>query len=460
MNLSSVLDSLAESTAALEAVVPSIVQSDDATLIANQGRLAEARRRIDAAVAVSSAEMERRSHRDLGYAGLAQRLGARTPERLVQTVSGVSKREASILLRVGAMLESAPDSPLTAPIARGQLSIEAAEVIRAGLGEPSPTASPEALARAEAQLASEAPTLTIERLAARARELRDLIDETGIAEREEQRRERRFLRLIPQWDGMVRVTGLLDPESAALVTDAFDAVTSPRRGGPRFVAAEDKKRAAAIEHDPRTTEQIMLDTFVEIVKVAVAVDPGTMFGSRKPSVRIVVTDTDLHRGSGAGHLEGQTATVSIATVQRHACDGGVLEVQLGRDGQVYKPAAPQRLFSAAQRVALAIRDGGCRFGDCDRPPSWTEAHHVTFWSKGGATSVANGILLCKFHHLLVHNNHWNIHSDGVDFWLEPPASVDPERRRIPMPSKSATMRWIAAERAAERPAERSGHKSA
>ena len=54
---------------------------------------------------------------------------------------------------------------------------------------------------------------------------------------------------------MTKVIGLLDPESAALVSDAFDRVTSPRRNGPRFVDPREKAREEAIVADPRTTDQ-------------------------------------------------------------------------------------------------------------------------------------------------------------------------------------------------------------
>ena len=48
-----------------------------------------------------------------------------------------------------------------------------------------------------------------------------------------------------------------------------------------------------------------------------------------------------------------------------------------------------RVVSAAQRTALAVRDGGCRFPGCDRPPAWCEAHHRRHWLHGGATDLAN-----------------------------------------------------------------------
>ena len=446
MSISSVLDSVLESTAALETISTSLTAVDDVTLLANQTRLAEARRRIDAAVAVSSAEVARRSHRDLGYAGLAQRLGDRTPEKLVQRVSGVSRGEAGRLVKVGVMMATGPTylHSVNDALARGELSVDAADAIRAGLGEPSDTVAAEALARAAATLVAEASSLAVEQLAARARELRDLIDEAGVADRERLRQEQRYLRFTPQLDGMVRINGLLDPESAALVTDAFDIVTSPRRGGPRFMNSVERARAKALEEDPRSIEQIMLDAFIEIVHVASTADTGTLFGTRRPAVRLLVAERDLARRTGAGHLEGQSAAVSIATVERHACEAGFVPIVFGEGGDVLNLGVTQRLFSARQRIALAARDGGCRVTGCCRPPSWTEAHHLIPWGDGGPTDVDNAILLCRFHHLLVHNNGWAITRDGAEFFLHPPASIDPDRVPIPMPTKSTALKRLLA----------------
>ena len=132
-------------------------------LLSGQSRLAEIRRRVDAAIALSAAEIDRRSHRDLGYDGLAQRLGAGSAVKLIQQVSGVSRRDAGALVRIGS-LDAA--SPLTAPVAAGSISVEAADVIRAGLGEPTTSVPATELERATAVLVTQVPTLTIRRCAA------------------------------------------------------------------------------------------------------------------------------------------------------------------------------------------------------------------------------------------------------------------------------------------------------
>ncbi|RLP73962.1 HNH endonuclease [Mycetocola manganoxydans] len=74
---------------------------------------------------------------------------------------------------------------------------------------------------------------------------------------------------------------------------------------------------------------------------------------------------------------------------------------------------------------------------CDRPPSYTEAHHINEWAAdGGRTDIADGILLCRHCHMLIHNNGWRISRTGARYFAVPPPAVDRERRPIPLPSKS------------------------
>ncbi len=66
-----------------------------------------------------------------------------------------------------------------------------------------------------------------------------------------------------------------------------------------------------------------------------------------------------------------------------------------------------RVVQPAQRSALAVRDGGCVFPDCDRPLAWCEAH-LRHWLHGGPTDLANLALLCRAHHRAVHEGGWRL----------------------------------------------------
>lgn len=422
---------------------PSLGSLRDTELMDVARHVAEIRRRADAVASIAAAELKRRSAPELGHNGLAQKSGLRTPQRLVQQLTGVTKREANELMRVGEITatptaDSSPDLPswlsaVGAAVRSASLSVTAADVIGTGLGAPCDGVPAEALARAAAALVQLAPTLTVEQLAVRARSLRDDLDEAGIADRAARLREKRYLTLIPLADGMTRISGLLDPESAAIVTAAFDGATSPRRHGVRFVDTALEARADELLADPRTVEQIGLDAFVDLIRVGSAVDPGEILPFRRSDVVVHVNLADLDRRAGSGRIEGQTSAVSIPTVERHICQTGVVPILFDDDRRVVDVGVPQRLFTRRQRIALAARDGGCAFPHCDRPPSWTEAHHLRPWSTGGETSIDNGILLCRHHHLLVHDHGWAIRRVDGRWQFDPPPGthrLEPDGRSL------------------------------
>jgi hypothetical protein len=122
----------------------------------------------------------------------------------------------------------------------------------------------------------------------------------------------------------------------------------------------------------------------------------------------VTIDLDVLR-SGLGLAETSTGEViSAGEARRLACTAGILPVVLGGAGEVLDLGRSRRLFSPAQRKALAIRDRHCRAEGCDIPAAWCEAHHATNpWSRKGRTDLDNGLLLCSFHHHRAHDVHYD-----------------------------------------------------
>jgi hypothetical protein len=408
----------------------------DSSLVQLQRDLAEVRRRTDAWSAEIAGQIAHRSRHELGHDGLAQRHGARTAELLVQQLSGTSARESHTMVRVGVLLtEPAALSSVGAAVSDGRLSLDAADAIRSGLSHVDDAVPIELISSAAEALVADATVLTVEKLATRAREWAAELDGAHVGDREQALRDQRFLRLTPLRDGMTRLSGLLDPESAAIVVATFDAITSPRRGGPRFLDPAARDYADRITADPRTTEQLAVDSFVELVRIGGDAAPEIV-GAQRPAVRVIVTDHDLHHRTGHGQYDGQRTPVSIATVTREICDRGTIPIHFDNTGQAVNVGRTHRLFTPRQKLALAVRDGGCRFPGCDRPPSWCEAHHINEWQHGGATDLADGVLLCRHHHLLIHDNGWKVTRDGADYSLTPPASLDPTRTPISASAKS------------------------
>ncbi|GAB3032079.1 hypothetical protein GCM10027052_06110 [Parafrigoribacterium mesophilum] len=462
---------------------------DDSALLDAQRRLASARTKLDACASMLAGETGYRSRHDLGLTGLAQREGFRTPEALVQHTTGGSARQATTLVTVGTMIrdaitsQSSDDSSgdgaddtyavhepwLTAvgtAVNTGLLSAEAARAIRTGLGQPTGDApsdaetsgvTPEMLADAAARLLQESGKLNVDELLKRARELRDELDEEGIAARETAIYEQRSFRRVKRSNGVSRF--ILDPdlETGAYLDDLYDKMTSPRRGGPRFIDPADQAWAEAVANDERSLDQYVHDSITALLRLGVNADlrdTRTIVGPRIPAVRVLTTAgdiTSITTGTGTatgistgpvghGRIEGCGVPVSLETVQRIACTGGTIPILFDDNGQVLDLGREQRLFTPAQKIAISARDGGCMWTGCDSPPGATETHHIDQWDRDhGNTDVALGILLCRHHHLLLHNNHWNIILRDGSYWLIPPPDIDPAQTPRPLASKSAAL---------------------
>ena len=398
----------------------------DTELSALATGFAPARRAVAAFDSMIAGEIGRRSSMP---GGLAQRKGYRTPEEMVRVETGVTLPEARRAVRVGAIVVDAAAATPTQPwlrevgaaVAAGTMSTAAAEAIRTGLGTPGDGVGVDALAQAVGTLLG--VDLDPDRLLRRARELRDELDEAGIRDRERASFEKRSLTMTRLPDGMSLLRWRMDGETAALIGDLYDRATSPRRGGPRFVNPTDTVISESISDDARSTEQIASDVFRHLLHAGADADDSQLLGSGGATLTVVTPVSVITTGVGHGFIEAHTEPVSAETVARLACDATTVVLTVDHHGNPLDVGRDSRLFTRKQRQALAYRDGGCRWPDCDRPPSWTEAHHIREWSTGGTTDLDNGILLCRHHHLLLHNNHWQITADDHQLWLRPPPDL-------------------------------------
>ncbi len=134
--------------------------------------------------------------------------------------------------------------------------------------------------------------------------------------------------------------------------------------------------------------------------------------TRRQSGRHTASGTILARARC--HLENGPG-VDRRTAQRIACDAALVAVlhHVG-EGEPLRLGRKTRAISPAQRRALRIRDGGCRFPGCHRR-GHLEAHHVQHWSLLGPTDLENLVLLCRHHHMLMHEGGFRV-SPGSDGW--------------------------------------------
>ena len=94
--------------------------------------------------------------------------------------------------------------------------------------------------------------------------------------------------------------------------------------------------------------------------------------------------------------------ISPGLARRLACEAGIIPVVLGGDSQPLDVGRKRRYFTEAQRIAMLVRDRGCRAEGCDRTTG-LHAHHKIQWALGGNTDLADGVSLCHWHHNRAHD---------------------------------------------------------
>jgi hypothetical protein len=127
---------------------------------------------------------------------------------------------------------------------------------------------------------------------------------------------------------------------------------------------------------------------------------------------VVVTMTmEALLGADAAATLDTGERISASEARRLACEAGIIPAVLGSGSQPLDLGRKTRFHTEPQRIALMLRDRGCAAARCDWPPGMCHTHHRTPWSRGGKTSVDNGILLCPRHHTLAHDTRYQLRAD-------------------------------------------------
>lgn len=238
--------------------------------------------------------------------------------------------------------------------------------------------------------------------------------------------------------GLVRFQLDLNQPDAARVRAAVDGLS-----GPRSERGPDGEPV----RDPRSPARRRADALLELVERAQASDDDPTAGGcgLSGSTTLVVTMTaeglaerlrevGARRTGWARGVEELTDdgavtfgvtplgdVLTAAQLRQAACDAGIVPMVLGADGTPLETGRAKRLATDAQRATLLVRDGGCTFPGCTRPPGWCHAHHVRHWADGGPTDVDNLALLCERHHTVVHRDGLTARRVGGRWeWEEPP----------------------------------------
>jgi hypothetical protein len=267
---------------------------------------------------------------------------------------------------------------------------------------------PDLVARAEKTMIEEAHHLTPKQLRTVGRHLLEVIAPEVVQARERDRLDRQDAAAFANarltcrtlGDGTSQGWFRLPDLHAAMLTSAVEAIIAPRK--------HDKPEPEPVTGRLPDHATLMGQGFCELLE-HLPVDELGDHGGLAATVIVTIDHQTLKTGLGTAALFDGTE-VSPGQARRLACGAGIIPAVLDGPSAVLDLGREQRLFNRAQRVAMALRDKGCRAGGCDRPPSWTEAHHLTQpWAEGGSTDLENGILLCGHHHRLAHHPDYTHH---------------------------------------------------
>jgi hypothetical protein len=299
---------------------------------------------------------------------------------------------------------------VAAALRDGTVNLEQArEIVRALEAMPDDIA-PEIRVQAEERLIEKATEFGPRGLRILGRRILDVVAPEVAEEHERQRLEREeedaekatFFTSRRRGDGTTDLKVRLSDAAADRLLTYLEAFTSPRRASHRDGTAGDQQ-----SDDRRPYDQRLGHAFVAFLE---SVDPRRLplHGGDATTVIVTLDLEALLAGLGVALVGDQPITAGEA--RRLACTASIIPMVLGGESEILDQGRARRLFTSAQRKAMAVRDQHCRAEGCDVPAAWCEAHHVNRpWSQGGRTDLDDGVLLCSWHHHRAHDHRYDTH---------------------------------------------------
>ena len=190
----------------------------------------------------------------------------------------------------------------------------------------------------------------------------------------------RSLHLSQTMGGRYELSGSLDAGTGDVVATAL-----------RLAATDE------VEAEPaRTPAERRADALGDVCRFFLDHQSTRPGGRHRPHLNVVI-DLDALEQRRSGHSIDGTALAGPALAAL-ACDSALHRVVMRGRSTILDYGTATRSIPAPLWNALVVRDQHCRFPGCDRPPAWCEAHHVIWFSEGGATSIDNLVLGCSRHH--------------------------------------------------------------
>ena len=333
--------------------------------------------------------------------GLADADGAVSTPAWIEHHTGQVRAEARVSVRTGAALEDFP--AVAAAWEAGAISASAARRIMAGR-----------------RAGAEGPYSAIEPM---------------LVEFAERREYRSLHQAIRYYQACVEHDALpVEPEGLFLhpvgdrwhVHGTLDAAT-----GEFVAAALDAASAPPAADDPRTPAQRRASALGLVAKTFCDLGHGECEHGNAPHVNVLVDWATIAEPVPYATIGRSGAPIGRRVLDRLLCEADITRIVTGERGEVLDVGRAQRTPTKALRTAVIVRDQHCRFPGCDRPPGWSEIHHVVAWQHGGPTDLDNLVLLCGHHHHVVHRPGWQAVFDGDEFVVTNPQRRE-QRSRAPV----------------------------
>jgi hypothetical protein len=353
--------------------------------------------------------------------GVMELFGYRSVARFLEHLADLPRQAAEVLMKrarqlhPGLNLDGTPIPPLapaTAAAAReGRLSNPMIDTIVSVLRDV-PAEHQDRVERDLLGFAADAGHKQVAALGARI--LAHLVPDGQEPVETEPARPDRELSLRRKRSGVWELHGRLDDETGTRASAVLDALA--------------QRRSTDEGPDLRSPMERYGDAFSDAIDLAANSPELPMQAGERAHVMVAISLENLKTGIGKALL-GDTGTISAAEARLHACDCMVIPAVLGSHSEPLDVGRLRRLIPPGIRRALYLRDRGCAFPGCHRPPRHCQGHHIRHWSEGGPTELANLVLMCAHHHRLLHRSGWQVRiaADGLPEFL-PPTWLDKRRK--------------------------------
>ncbi len=236
---------------------------------------------------------------------------------------------------------------------------------------------------------------------------------------EHQRKCRRGSVWTDRLNGMRVFRFEMDPVSAGLVEETIDVRYHKLRMAD---AGADQN-----PNEVRTTEQRLADAFFEIVtgrdaSTHLPLPDTAAGGGRAVSPAMMVVKVDLAELDGVNPT-GQVEVIGAGPVPREVLrtlspDTELVSTIFSGPGRVLWMGRKTRLANAPQRLAVAVRDGGCF--ECGMPMHRCQLHHAQEWRRDrGRTDVDNLVAVCPRHHRWIADQNLVVRRVGNGWQAQP-----------------------------------------